>query len=133
MKKYLWLTTLFLTSISFAAQLTPVKAEAERCEYYQTKNNKNPTGKAIAVDSSNDSGDEILYLGLDNKETKFKLQNRDFDNGIDYWKNGNTSLVFKQIKILNAPDNSGKYLESLTLKTNNQVIIKQNLLRICED
>ena len=47
MKKYLWLTTLFLTSISFAAQLTPVKAEAERCEYYQTKNNKNPTGKAI--------------------------------------------------------------------------------------
>ena len=133
MKKYLLITTLFASTISFAVTLTPVSKEAERCEYYQTKNNKTPVGKVIAVTESTESEDEFLYLGLDGKETKFKLQNRDWDNEVDYWKSGNTIAIFKQMKILNMPDNAGKYLESFTLKTNNNVITKQNLLRICQD
>ena len=132
MKKYLLLTTLFASTISFAVTLTPVNKEAERCEYYQTKNNKTPIGKAIAITESTESEDEFLYLGLDGKTTKFKLQNRDWDNEVDYWKNGNTTAIFKQMKILNMPDNSGKYLESFTLKTKNNVISKQNILKICE-
>ena len=133
MKKYLWLTTLFLTSISFAAQLTPVKAEAERCEYYQTKNNKNPIGKVIGVEITDDD-DDYLYLGLNGKEIKFaRMTNNNSDEEASYWKNGNKTALFKTIKIFNMPDNAGKYLESFTLKTNGKVTIKQNLLRICQD
>ena len=132
MKKYLWLTTLFLTSISFAAQLSPVTTEDDfRCEYYQTKNNKTPIGKAIGVSTIGD--EEFLYLGLDGKKTKFKSPNHNFDTNISSWKSGNTTAVFKQLKILYMPDNAGKYLESFTLKTNSNVTIKQNLLRICQD
>ena len=73
MKKYLWLTTLFLTSISFAAQLSPVTTEDDfRCEYYQTKNNKTPIGKAIGVSTIGD--EEFLYLGLDGKKLNLNLQ-----------------------------------------------------------
>ena len=63
MKKYLLLTTLFASTISFAVTLTPVNKEAERCEYYQTKNNKNPIGKVIGVEITDDD-DDYLYLGV---------------------------------------------------------------------
>ena len=49
MKKYLLLTTLCASSISFAITLTPISKEAERCEYYQTKNNKTPIGKVRVI------------------------------------------------------------------------------------
>ena len=131
MKKYLWLTTLLLTSMSFSAQLTPVTtADDFRCEYYQTKNNKTPVGKAIGVSTIGD--EEFLYLGLDGKKTKFKSLNHNFDTNISSWKSGNTTAIFKELKIFDMSDDTGKYLESFTLKINNQIIIKQNLLRICE-
>ena len=132
MKKYLLLTTLFASTISFAVTLTPVNKEAERCEYYQTKNNKTPIGKVIGAEITDDD-DDYLYLGLNGKEIKFaRMTNNNSDEEASYWKNGNTTALFKTIKIFNMPDNAGKYLESFTLKTNNQIIIKQNLLRICE-
>ena len=68
MKKYLWLTTLFLTSISFAAQLSPVTTEDDfRCEYYQTKNNKTPIGKEIGVSTI---GDEEFLIVAEYEEVK---------------------------------------------------------------